>query len=182
VLEAAHAFPEHPHETQIVFFESSNLYRRSPDSGELPHKSRGLETAVWGTDEAVVLEAAHAFPQHPHETLHPRVRAPHTHLRGGLVFKAHRPLYHSTLGLRVRDSPPPRASPTRSSARAWKGSVLRRNVKRFRGGPVFKAHRLVYHSILGLRVIIKGTEEAHLLARGRGESSFFLITLKPGCD
>ena len=29
------------------------------------------------------------------------------------------------------------------------------NVKRFRGGLVFKAHRLVYHSTLGLRVITK---------------------------
>jgi len=30
-----------------------------------------------------------------------------------------------------------------------------RNAKRFRGGLVFKAHRLVYHSTLGLRVIKK---------------------------
>jgi len=29
------------------------------------------------------------------------------------------------------------------------------NVQRFRGGLVFKAHRLVYHSTLGLRVINK---------------------------
>jgi len=28
-----------------------------------------------------------------------------------------------------------------------------RNAKRFRGGLVFKAHRLLYHSTLGLRVI-----------------------------
>jgi len=35
------------------------------------------------------------------------------------------------------------------------GTYLDRNVKRFRGGLVFKAHRLVYHSTLGLRVIIK---------------------------
>ena len=33
--------------------------------------------------------------------------------------------------------------------------LLRRNVKRFRGGLVFKAHRLLYHSTLGLRVIKK---------------------------
>jgi len=33
--------------------------------------------------------------------------------------------------------------------------LLRRNVKRFRGGLVFKAHRLVYHSTLDLRVIKK---------------------------
>jgi len=31
----------------------------------------------------------------------------------------------------------------------------RGNVKRFRGGLVFKAHRLLYHSTLGLRVIKK---------------------------
>jgi len=29
------------------------------------------------------------------------------------------------------------------------------NVQRFRGGLVFKAHRLLYHSALGLRVIKK---------------------------
>ena len=36
-------------------------------------------------------------------------------------------------------------------------------MKRFRGGLVFKAHRLVYHSTLGLRVIKKKEEgkEAH---------------------
>jgi len=31
--------------------------------------------------------------------------------------------------------------------------VLHRNLQRFRGGLVFKAHRLLYHSTLGLRVI-----------------------------
>ena len=31
--------------------------------------------------------------------------------------------------------------------------LLRTHVKRFRGGLVFKAHRLLYHSTLGLRVI-----------------------------
>ena len=33
--------------------------------------------------------------------------------------------------------------------------LLHRNVLRFRCGLVFKAHRLVYHSTLGLRVIKK---------------------------
>ena len=33
--------------------------------------------------------------------------------------------------------------------------LLLRNVKRFRGGLVFKAHRLLYHSTLGSRVIQK---------------------------
>ena len=32
---------------------------------------------------------------------------------------------------------------------------LSRNVERFRGGPVFKAHSLLYHSTLALRVIKK---------------------------
>jgi len=32
---------------------------------------------------------------------------------------------------------------------------LHKNVQRFRGGLVFKAHRLVYHSTLDLRVIEK---------------------------
>jgi len=33
-------------------------------------------------------------------------------------------------------------------------ALLRRNVKRFRGGLVFKGHRLLHHSTLGVRVII----------------------------
>jgi len=38
---------------------------------------------------------------------------------------------------------------------ANKPRLLRRNVKRFQGGLVFKAHRLMYHSTLGLRAIKK---------------------------
>ena len=33
--------------------------------------------------------------------------------------------------------------------------LLRRNVKWFRGGLVFKAHRILYHSTLGFRIIKK---------------------------
>ena len=33
--------------------------------------------------------------------------------------------------------------------------LLHKNVQRFRGGLVFKAHRLLYHTTLGLRVIKK---------------------------
>ena len=40
------------------------------------------------------------------------------------------------------------------------GQLLRRNVKRFRRGLVFKAHRLVYHSTLGVRSTKKDGEEA----------------------
>jgi len=43
--------------------------------------------------------------------------------------------------------------------------LLRRNVKRFRGGLVFKAHRLVYHSTLGLRVIKKKKKKKKKLPR-----------------
>ena len=35
------------------------------------------------------------------------------------------------------------------------GQLLSRNVERLRGGLVFKAHRLLYHSTLGSRVIRK---------------------------
>ena len=40
--------------------------------------------------------------------------------------------------------------------------LLRRNVKRFRGGLVFKAHRPLYHSTLGSRVIKKKHQEMGL--------------------
>ena len=36
------------------------------------------------------------------------------------------------------------------------------DVQRFRGGLVFKAHRLLYHSTLGYRVIKKKKEEEAL--------------------
>jgi len=41
-------------------------------------------------------------------------------------------------------------------------------LKRFRGGLVFKAHRLVYHSTLGLRVIKKKEKRLREVARFRG--------------
>ena len=40
---------------------------------------------------------------------------------------------------------------------------LHRNVQRFRGGLVFKAQRLLYHSTLGLRVIQKKKKKQHLI-------------------
>ena len=39
--------------------------------------------------------------------------------------------------------------------RSFEEKLLYRNVKRFRAGLIFKAHRLLYHSALGLRVIKK---------------------------
>jgi len=38
------------------------------------------------------------------------------------------------------------------------------HVKRFRGGLVFKPHRLLYHSTLGLRVIKKKNKSLHTSA------------------
>jgi len=42
-----------------------------------------------------------------------------------------------------------------STAFRWTGVVYLLDVKRFRGGIVFKAYRLLYHSTLGVRVIKK---------------------------
>jgi len=54
--------------------------------------------------------------------------------------------------------------------RALKGEKLVfRNVKRFQGGLVFKAHRLFYHSTLGLRVIKKKKR------KGRGKGKVYEI-------
>ena len=82
-------------------------------------------------------------------------------------------VYHLTLGLRVikkkKEDRVRRAVPssTAATADATLGSssareremisddLLRRNVQQFRGGLVFKADRLVYHSTLGSRVIKK---------------------------
>ena len=65
--------------------------------------------------------------------------------------------------------------------------LLRRNVERFRGGLVFKAHGLLYHSTLGLRVIKKKrssetTDCEDRLVCTAGEESLvllFFITLTP---
>ena len=46
-------------------------------------------------------------------------------------------------------------SPHRSVLFSIEEQLLRRNVERFRGGIVCKAHRLLYHSTLGLRVTKK---------------------------
>jgi len=48
--------------------------------------------------------------------------------------------------------------------------TVHRNVKRFRGGLVFKAHRLMYHSTLGSRVIKKKKmlSKKHVVCTGGG--------------
>ena len=51
------------------------------------------------------------------------------------------------------------AHPSLSVQFAVQEQLLYRNVQRFRGGLVFKAHRLLYRSILGLRVIKKKTKK-----------------------
>jgi len=70
-------------------------------------------------------------------------------------------VYHSTVGLRVIKKKEKRFRSKlapgvvrRWSQRAFLSSP--RNVQRFRSGLVFKADRRLYHSTLGLRVIIKG--------------------------
>ena len=53
-------------------------------------------------------------------------------------------------GLHLRFS-----APAKADGLTFEEQLLHRNVQRFRGGLVFKAHRLLYHSTLGLRVIKK---------------------------
>ena len=54
-----------------------------------------------------------------------------------------------------------------------------RNVKRFRGGLVFEAHRLLYHSTLGLRVI-KKKQASMLLPNLTGvPSELAFMTINP---
>jgi len=71
--------------------------------------------------------------------------------RGGLVFKAHRLVYHSTLGL------------IEINRERWNYFLVALTSSLFSfilfGGinSVFKAHRRVYHSTLGLRVIKRET-------------------------
>ena len=50
-----------------------------------------------------------------------------------------------------------------------KSKVFRRNVRRFRGGLVFKAHRLWHHSTLGSRVIKKRKRTVAFGTRGHGQ-------------
>jgi len=61
---------------------------------------------------------------------------------------------HTSVSIQRLGAPAQEAGPSRKSEQ-----LLRRNVKRFRGGLVFKAHRRVYHSTLRWRVIQKKREE-----------------------
>jgi len=68
---------------------------------------------------------------------------------------------------------PVRPSPVRHPAAlrvAISEQLLYRNMQRFRGGLVFKAHRPLYHSTLGLRLIKKRIRETEggFLVLGRG--------------
>ena len=68
------------------------------------------------------------------------------------------------LAAAVMTCPPASDVPHRNSLLSVQLSIqeqlLSRNVERCRGGLVFKAHRLVYHSTLGLRVIKKKKKSA----------------------
>ena len=60
---------------------------------------------------------------------------------------------------------------------AIKEQLLRRNVQRFRGELVVKAHRLVYHSALGLTVIKKKKKQGEVhwnLCRSLGTAALGL--------
>ena len=59
----------------------------------------------------------------------------------------------------------------RSPSSPAPGIMIGFRVQRFRGGLVFKAHRLVYHSTLGLRVIKKKKK-----VEGSGFSDAFVRT------
>ena len=61
------------------------------------------------------------------------------------------------------------SSGRRAGPIAWLVQLLYRNMQRFRGGLVFKTHRLVYYSTLGRRVIKKKREaEWRVQTRRRG--------------
>jgi len=72
----------------------------------------------------------------------------------GPLFKAHRLVYHSTLGVRViqkkkkkkKKKRAGRDPPLLSRDSARHPEPLHRNVLWYRGGLVFEAHRLWYHS------------------------------------
>ena len=147
--------------------------------------------------------------------------------RGGLVFKAHRLVYHSTLGLRVMKKKEEAVCARRSYApslsriknlgnprnnlsacytpalrcfhrflalvadSSFAGSFLLVETgscllvgtgswlkQRFRGGLVFKAHRLLYHSTLGLRVI-KKKREGYLADIEVGDAHFLVVVIHP---
>ena len=72
-------------------------------------------------------------------------------------------------GVGLRVLPPPRPPGSRlfrppPSPGVQVLVLLRRNVERFRGGLVFKAHRRVYHSTLGWRVTKKMEEDPSIFA------------------
>ena len=74
------------------------------------------------------------------------------------MIKAQRLLHHSTLGVRaIKKSRRilSRPGPGRRLFAPARVEALYRYVQWFRGGLVFKAHGLVYHSTLGPRVIKK---------------------------
>jgi len=75
-------------------------------------------------------------------------------------------------------NPTPRTpipTPREAEPRGVEEQLLRRNVKQFRGGLAVKAHRRVYHSTLGWRVIKKKKEQPEKVYRLLAEK-----WLKPG--
>ena len=67
----------------------------------------------------------------------------------------------------------PTNMPSSAASSSILEQLLRRNVRRFRGGLVFEAHRLLYHSTLGWRVIKKKKKKKKLLGSRANESALF---------
>ena len=123
--------------------------------------------------------------------------------RGGLVFKAHRLVYHSTLDLRVSKKKKVRdiycggadrlrgqrglgrlwhdRGPQRKSMSLKYEQLLHRNMQRFRGGLVFKAHRLS-HRWRGGSVVSDGSATIAARASIVAVRSLAVAGRSPACD
>ena len=140
--------------------------------------------ALAGTDGAAA-SAGGVRGQQPRSGGRTRESPPHgtrpnvQWFRGGLVFKAHRLLHRSTLGLRVikkkrRYSGGVWGQQPRSGGRTREPpphGTLHRNVQRFRGELVFKAHRLCVSLNSRLDSDNEEEEEEEEGTRPRGEES-----------
>ena len=102
-------------------------------------QSNAEEEEVWGTGLSHLKETAP--PLEPYLT--PMTRVIGGSSGGGRFLMGEVPLY-GCWGCLI----------SRLESSKEDEQLLRINVKRFRGGLVFKAHRLLHHSTLGLRVII----------------------------
>jgi len=116
--------------------------------GDVPHSTRNTNPHTQhpkpSTAQPRTLNTQHSTLNTQHSALntHPRPRFALAHLTGAIERLDQWEMFAVISAALCHDLEHP-------------GELLRRNVNRFRGGLVFKAHRLVYHSTLGLRVIKK---------------------------